>query len=267
MTVIYVADEHHRLYWHWKDTGARALRLAHVDFHCDMRGLLIDRRAQRARVHDRRELGWVDQGNYLTHAVSEGMVESIDWVHDPHGGRRYDLGTVRYARDLRSRLSRDPSDGWSPLDYRELSLDRWPGPGPGEHLDLDWDALACRVYPQPHARALQEAFLARDFPHRPDVIYFIYSYCSSHIDDDAFEAFLEALRRRFDARVERLSPLPAEHSNREHAPTLKTRLRRTITAPLKGPQRWLTYRLKAMDGGDDLAFRYPPRSAGVEGDT
>ena len=124
MTVIFVADAHHRLSWHWKDTGARALRLAHVDFHCDMRGLLIDRREQRAesreqraesrgqraegRGHDRRGPGWVDQGNDLTHAVSEGMVESIDWVHDPHGGRRYDLGTVRYASDLRSRISRIP---------------------------------------------------------------------------------------------------------------------------------------------------------------
>lgn len=265
MAVIYVADAHHRLYWHWEDTGARALRLAHVDFHCDMRGLLIDRREQRARVHDRQELSWVDQGDDHAHAVSEGMAESIDWVHDPHGGRRYGLRTVRYASDLRSRLSRIPSHGWSPLDCHELSLDRWRGPGPGEHLGLDWDALACRVYPQPHARALQEALLARDFPHRPEVIDFIYSYWSSHIDDAALEAFLEALRRRIDARVDGLSPLPAAHSNHEHDPTLKTLLRRTITAPLEGPQRWLTHRLTAVDGGADLAFQYPPRSAGVAG--
>jgi len=144
---------------------------------------------------------------------------------------------------------------------------RWTGGEgrvPADTSTSTRDALACRVYPQPHARALQAAFLARVFPHRTEIIDFIYSYCNSHIDDAAFDAFLVALRRRFDARVERLSPLPAAHSNREHAPTLKTRLRRTITAPLRGPQRWLTDRLRAMGGGDDLAFHYPPRSAGME---
>lgn len=257
MTVIYVAAEHHRLYWHWKDTGERDLKLAHVDFHCDMRGLLIDRAGQRARIHDRRELGWVDQGNFLSHCVHEGIVTGIDWIHDPHGGRRYDLGTVRYASDIRSRLDRKPATGWTPLAYREHALAGWSGPAEGEHLDLDWDGLACRVYPKARAKRLQEAFLAKDFAHRPDVVYFIYSYCSSHIDDAAFESFLEALRKKLDARVERLSPLPPEHSNREDDPPLGTRIRRTFTAPLKRPQRWLTYQLKGIDGGDDLRFPYP----------
>lgn len=256
MTVIYVAAEHHRLYWHWKETGARNLRLSHVDFHCDMRGLLIDRAGQRARVHDSQELEHVDQGNFLTNAIHEGIVTGMTWAHHPFGGRRYDLGTVRYATDLRSRLVGQPDTGWIPLHYREVDLRHWSGPAEGTHLDLDWDALACRVYPKAFAERLQQDFLALDFSWRPEVVYFIYSYCSSHIDDAAFEDFLEALRRKLDARVERLSPLPAEHSNMEHDPPLATRLRRVVTGPLKKPQRWLTYRLKGLNGGDDLAFPY-----------
>ena len=95
-----------------------------------------------------------------------------------------------------------------------------------------------------------------EFRWRPAVVYFIYSYCSSHIDNPAFEAFLDALRRKLDARVERLSPLPPEHSNMEHDPPPITRLRRRFTAPFKRPQRWLTWHLKGWNGGDDLAFPY-----------
>lgn len=258
MTTIYVAAEHHRLYWLWKEWSAKGLRLSHVDFHCDMRGLLVDRAAQRAVVDRPRELGHVDQGNFLMHAVREGMVESIDWVHDPWGGRPHDLGTVRYASDLRSRLHGVPTEGWMPLAYREQDLTGWTGPREGEHLDLDWDALACRVYRPEKVRALCQAFLDTPFRHRPDVVYFIYSYCSSHIDDVAFETFLDQLCRKLDARVERLSPLPPAHSNREDAPPLATRIRRRFTGPMKVPQRWLTRHLKRLNGGDDLAFPYGP---------
>jgi hypothetical protein len=255
-TTIFVAAEHHRLYHHWKETGARGLRLSHVDFHCDMRGLLIDRAGQRAAVDRPEELERVDQGNFLLHAIREGMVAGLEWVHDPWGGRPYDLGTVRYLTDRRTRLLGAPSTGWMPLAFRERALADWTGPREGEHLDLDWDALACRVYDHATVQRLTRGFLETDFRHRPEAVYFIYSYCSSHIDDDAFEGFLEQLRRKLDARVERLSPLPAEHSNQEHDPPLATRLRRRVTGPLKVPQRWLTERLKRWNGGDDLAFPY-----------
>ena len=261
MTVIYVAAEHHRLYWHWKDTGARDLRLSHVDFHCDMRGLTIDRYGQRAGVHDPAELGHVDQGNFLTNAIHAGMVRGLTWAHHPFGGRPYDLGTVRYLTDRRTRLVGPVPTQWQPLDYREVDLRHWTGPEEGTHLDLDWDALACRVYPKAFATELQKAFLEVDFTWRPEVVYFIYSYCSSHIDDAAFEDFLEALRRKLDATVERLSPLPPEHSNMEHNPPLATRIRRVFTGPLKRPQRWMTRHLKGWNGGDDLAFPYGSHGA------
>lgn len=256
MTTIYVAAEHHRLYWHWKETGERDLRLSHVDFHCDMRGLLIDRARQEAVVDRPVELEHVDQGNFLVHAICEGMVGGLDWIHHDVGGRPHDLGTVRYSTDLRTRVLGRPTTGWMPLAYRERSLASWEGPRPGEHLDLDWDALACRSYSLDTVRRLQREFLAKDFAHRPETVYFIYSYCSSHIDDEAFESFLDQLRRKLDARVERLSPLPAEHSNQEHDPPMATRIRRRFTGPLKRPQRWVTRHLKRLNGGDDLRFPY-----------
>lgn len=262
MTTIFVADEHHRLHWHWQQTGARDLRLCHVDFHCDMRGLLIDRARQQATLYDPAERAVVDQGNFLMHAVLDGTVRGVRWVHDPFGGRRYDQGTVRYESDLRVRLRRGraagQADGWVPLDFRELALERWTGPEEGEHLDLDWDALACRFYSQPLSDRLKRTVLETPFRHRPETVYFIYSYCSSIIDDRAFEAFLAALADKLDARVERLSPLPPEHSNLEapqvHRQTPRTRL----LAPFKRPQRWLTSWAKRFESGDDLAFPYPP---------
>lgn len=257
MTVIYVAEEHHRLYWHWKQTGARDLRLCHVDFHCDMRGLLIDRPAQRATFFDPRERGWVDQGNFLAHAVSEGTVTGIRWLHDHIGGRQYDHGTVRYESDLRVRLSRRALGPWRPLSFREDSLDGWRGPAPGEHLDLDWDALANTLYTPEHAAQLQERFLQAPFDHPPEVVYFIYSYCSSVIDDDAFEGFLERLRAKLRAEVVRLSPLPPEHSTVSREQSRYQRLRARLIAPLKGPQLRLSSALKSIDTARDLHFPYP----------
>lgn len=267
MTVIYVAEEHHRLYWHWKETGARDLRLCHVDFHCDMRGLLIDRAGQRATLYDERERGRVDQGNFLAHSVDEGIVRGIRWLHDPVGGRRYDHGTVRYESDLRVRLfpprsartgtNPGQADRWRPLSFREESLDGWRGPGPGEHLDLDWDALANTLYEPEHSWRLQEAFLAPDFEVRPEVVYFIYSYCSSVIDDASFEGFLERLRAKLDARVVRLSPLPPEQSTVSREKTAYQRLRARVIAPLKVPQLKLSSALKSVDTAGDLRFPYP----------
>lgn len=255
MTVIYVADEHHRLHWHWQQTGERDLRLCHVDFHCDLRGLRIDRSAQTASVHDVRELRHVDQGNFMTHAVMNGTVSSIRWVHDRHGGRRYDLGTVQYASDVRARWSRTRGPS-VPLTFREQDLAVWTGPAEGEQLDLDWDGLACRVYSKAYSRKLAQRFLDQPFEHRPEVVYFIYSYCSSILDDDAFESFLDALRRKLDARVERLSPLPPEHSTVSATPGLARRVKSRLMEPLRPAQRWLTSTLKYPDTAADLDFPY-----------
>ena len=257
MTVIYVADEHHRLHWLWKEQRISGLHLCHVDFHCDMRGLLIDRPGQRAWLYDPKELQKVDQGNFLTHAVLDGTVAGVRWFHDRHGGRRYDQGTVRYESDLRVRLRAPPSGEPRPFVFSERSLAEWRGPAEGEHLDLDWDGLACSVYAQAQSDRLKAQFLSVPFHHRPDVVYFIYSYCSSILDDDAFEGFLAALARKLEARVERLSPLPPELSNLESPGVHRERRRTRLLKPLKRPQQWLVSQLKRLESGDDLAFPYP----------
>lgn len=260
MTTIYVADEHHRLYWHWKDLGLRDLRLCHVDFHCDMRGLLIDRRVQRASLYDPAELRVVDQGNFLMHAILEGTVRGLRWVHDPWGGRRYDRGTVRYEGDLRVRMRPTSTQPAVPLAFRELDLAAWQGPDEGEHLDLDWDALACSLYPRPYADRLKRRVLETPFRHRPEAVTFIYSPCSSALDTADFEAFLAALARKLEARVERLSPLSPEHSNLEPDLTAAEKLRARVLAPLRRPQLWLSSTIKRVESGDDLAFPYPDAS-------
>ena len=48
MPTIFLADHHDQVYTFWKEHGMRGLSVAHVDSHCDMRGLLIDRPNQRA---------------------------------------------------------------------------------------------------------------------------------------------------------------------------------------------------------------------------
>lgn len=258
-----MADEHHRLHWLWRDLGARGLRLCHVDFHCDMRGLLIDRPGQRAAVHDPSELAVVDQGNFLTHAVNDGVVTGIRWLHAPRGGRRYDHPTVRYEGDLRVRL-RPPRDlDWQPLAFREEDLTAWSGPRPGEVLDLDWDALACTLYTPDESRSLQEAFLATPFEVVPEVSTLIFSPCSSYLAPAPFEAFLERLADKLGARVERLSPLPPEHSTTSREPGLRQRLRSRLLRPVKGPQRRIRQALRSHDTARDLAFPYP-QSAGTE---
>ena len=103
MTEIFVAEEHSQLYDLWLERGARNLSVCHVDFHCDMRGLLIDRRLGQACFVDRRipYVHRLDSGSYLAHAVMNGMVADLRWVHDDFGGRSYDyLHCVKYETDF-----------------------------------------------------------------------------------------------------------------------------------------------------------------------
>ncbi len=46
MNVIYVIERHDQLLQLWRSQNIKNLRVVHVDFHCDMRGLLVDRQAQ-----------------------------------------------------------------------------------------------------------------------------------------------------------------------------------------------------------------------------
>ena len=58
--MIYVCEHHDAVLSHWRQRDLREIRLAHVDFHDDLRGLLVDRRRRVA---------------YLVGAAASGAVE------------------------------------------------------------------------------------------------------------------------------------------------------------------------------------------------
>ena len=100
MREILIAEEHDQVYQVWLERRVHNIAVAHIDFHCDMRGLMIDRLRGVAYMVSRYEAGFVDDGNFLSHAIMNGIVSSIRWIHDPHGGRRHDFGcTVKYESD------------------------------------------------------------------------------------------------------------------------------------------------------------------------
>ena len=212
MPEILVADEHSQVYDTWRERGERGLALSHIDFHCDMRGLLIDRRRGRAYRIDSGDprVNVADSGNFIAHAIVEGVVTGIRWVHDAFGGRRYDTGTVKYESDLSALphrlLHRLRGGAEVPLEFEELTFDTWDGPRPGEHLDIDWDGLASIDYELAHIRKLTQGFLERDYACIPETTYLVYSPGYSHLDRSLFEDFLGRLAERFGAKVRRLPP-------------------------------------------------------------
>lgn len=145
MAEILVCEEHSQAYDTWLARGQRNLELTHIDFHCDMRGLLLDRHISRAYFIDGTdpEVDIPDSGNFLAHAIVNGTVKSLRWIHDEHGGRRYDTGVVKYESDLsalphriRHKLRRNED---FPVGFDEMTFDEWDGAMLGEHLSLDWD--------------------------------------------------------------------------------------------------------------------------------
>lgn len=227
---LIVAEEHSQIYDLWRERGSRGLRIAHVDFHCDMRGLLIDRRrgvAWRIDAGDRRN-AVVDSGNFLAHAIAEGIVTSVRWVHDDHGGRRYDVGTVKYESDLTALphrlLHRLRGEREVPLRFEEISLARWDGMGEDEQLDVDWDGLASIDYSDERIRRLTEAFLARDFAPAPALAYLVHSPGYSSSDRGLFERFAEHLAGKLGASIRRLPAPAASSAGQPRQRTLTQRL-------------------------------------------
>lgn len=75
-----------------------------MDFHCDMRGLLIDRGTSCFVNRHIPHVYRLDSGSYLALAVMNGMVPSIHWIYDDFGGRTYDfLHCLKFKSDFSSR--------------------------------------------------------------------------------------------------------------------------------------------------------------------
>lgn len=204
MSVLYVIERHDQLLQLWRSQNASMLRIVHVDSHCDMRGLLVDRRAQRAQpIGD--ILVRVDEGNFLTHAIIERRVSSVRWIHNIPGGRKYDVGTIKYASDLtayplRWLLSVKDRQG-VPFNYDVMKPDEWKGLEAGEFLDIDWDFFACRDHPIETVESRVREFLNLEFGCVPEQISVCYSPRFSYPSRGQFQAFVQRLAQMFQAEI------------------------------------------------------------------
>lgn len=209
MTILYVIEQHDQLLHLWREQQAGGLRVVHLDFHCDLRGLLINRRTQQAYlIND--PPPELDEGNFLTHAIIEGRIECLHWIHRLPGGRQYDVGTVKYETDLTGRwlswllaLKGRPA---RPIHYEVMELSAWPGLTEGEFLDIDWDFFASLEYPLNSIQAQVESFLGLEWAAAPQQISVCYSPDFSHPSRSDFEAFIQRLAEKFGATLVRLPP-------------------------------------------------------------
>jgi hypothetical protein len=196
---FFVADEHSQLYDLWVERGDRNLSVCHVDFHCDMRGLLIDRRIGKARFVWQCDpyMNRIDSGSFLAQAVMKGIIGNLRWVHDEFGGREYDdLYCVKYETDFTAlpfRLVGGKS--WLPLTYKEQTFADWDGPQQGEHLSLDWDGIAFADYDENHIRRLMAEIIEREFV--PESIFVCRSPEYSHPDKALFDEFISDFEEKF----------------------------------------------------------------------
>jgi hypothetical protein len=228
MSVVYAMEQHNQVLNLWRAQNSSSLSILHLDFHDDLRGLLINRRTQRAyRIWDR--FPSPDQGNFLSHAIIEGRVRSVRWVHDEPGGRQYDLKTVKYESDLsglphRLLLRIMGRDG-IPIEYEVLPCPEWTGINNGEHLDIDWDFFASREYPVNSIGDRVEAFFNKSFDTVPDQIYVCYSPEYSHPSRSQFRHFIDRLQEFFRAEVVYLEESKETNSH-------ESLLRKHMPAPL-----------------------------------
>ena len=208
---IYSVESHDQVLEIWRANKIRNARVLRIDFHCDLRGLLINRKTNRAhRILDR--FPELDQGNFLTHAILEGIVKGVRWVHDKPGGRGDDLKTVKYETDVSAVIHRMLLDlrreNGIPIQYEVVSNANWSGRVEEDILDIDWDFFAAREYPTNSIGPRVDAFLSKLSDPTPRQTYVCYSPDYSHPSRPQFNSFVNSLADRFNAEVISL-PRPA----------------------------------------------------------
>jgi len=221
MSVLYVIEQHDQLLHLWQNQHLTDLNVVHLDFHCDMRGLLINRQTQQAyQISDGRQP--VDEGNFLMHAIMEKRVHSVRWVHRIPGGRQFDVGTVKYETDLTGYLLHwllvIRGQTGIPIQYDVMHFKDWRGLEQGDFLDIDWDFFACVDYPIETIEQQVETFFSVISGYAPKQVSVCYSPNYSHPSRAQFEAFVHRLARVFRSEIIRL-PHPTrpqeEQSRRE----------------------------------------------------
>lgn len=203
MTTLYVIKKHDELLRLWQSQGARGVRLLHVDFHDDLRGLLVDRRrgkAWRAGVF-RKFADPPDEGNFLAYAVLDGLVQDIHWIRGQVGGRAYDSSIVLYESDwaaIPHRLAHVfRQEHEVPLTFQETVYEEWKGTTGNACLDIDWDFFASvELSPKGLSDRLEE-FLVKIESAEPPEIYFCYSPSYVHPSRGEFQRMIEKLSERY----------------------------------------------------------------------
>jgi hypothetical protein len=199
--VVHAFEHHDRVLTAWREEDRRGVALVHVDFHDDLRGLLVDRRRRWAHVIS--ELQPLDPGNFLAHAVVEGRLRRVRWIHGQVGGRAWDAGIVRYESDLLAwRHRRRRKEPGHALDFEEILVEEWDGLAPGELLSVDWDCFASSLQDAGGLAARVDAFFQRLGPRVPEETWVAYSPEYVRATMDEYREFLDRLGRRFGQAVE-----------------------------------------------------------------
>jgi hypothetical protein len=258
MREIILIEHHDQVYAVWKQRKLSNLKVAHVDFHCDMNGLYIDRPSCSAFFNSARKMRFVDRGNYLAHSIMEGIVTDLCWVHDAQGGRAFDVGpVVAYEADilapwyrLKQKFSKQPVVSFA---YQECLLQNWQGPEQNEQLDLDWDALASVEYSDEHRNNLIANFLEREFAVVPQTTFLVYSPGYSHPDRAFYEDFAQKLSNKFGAQIVRL-PSTELNTEGESFAALRRMLRRVLPSWLIQLKKKSQGSWRYFESKNDLEF-------------
>ena len=238
MTTVYVIETHDQLLDLWREQEQSALRVTHLDFHCDMRGLLIDRWLGTARrIPDR--FPEPDQGNFLTHAILDGHVASVRWVYDTPGGRAWDVGTVKYATDFSARRWRKVSaEGSVPLKYEHTTFALWEGLQDEDWLDIDWDVFASTEYTYDSIATRANQFFKYNLRWKPQHISVCYSSGYSHPSRNEFKRFIGRIADYFSAEIITL-PRPSRAAIQSQLSLLPAPLHSAIRSGNRRSQRFL----------------------------
>ena len=211
--VIYILEHHHELLYLWRELQIRNISVLHLDEHCDMHGLLVNRKSGLANTMS--GLKRVDCGNFLSFAVIEGIVKEITWVHDRYGGRNNDTTYVKYATDFTALPHLIKNKLFSvaeyPVGFTEHLLENtnYFEIGENAHLDIDWDFFFLKNKPAEERKKSIDLFLDHEFKVLPHYTYVTYSADYVVPSRREFWEFILQLKRKFNAEIVKYSyPLP-----------------------------------------------------------